>query len=194
MRIAMKARLPGICVCVAVLWGCTPGLDSALNLESLPEKQIVAKLDPFQPVPKVRVDKFLDSRESPILGAFRGQDLRAQGDLGLGVQRAFESQLKSSGAKLALFDGPQISGEIKSWKVEIQDSFPSVEVSAAAQIALRVLDEQGHPIYNARYGGEFAERNPFFSKEKVEDVLGQAMAEAIYQAVTDQEFLNKITR
>lgn len=154
------------------LASCSPGIGPNLSIENIPEKQVARKWDSFQPVPKVKVNKFLDSRQNVSLGTYDGQELKAQGDLGLGVQRAFEEQLKASGARLALFDAIEINGEVTSLSVQIEQAFPAVEVTGEAEIALQILDLQGNPVFKARYAGSFSEKNPFFSQEKVEGVLG----------------------
>lgn len=177
-----------------VLWlnGCAPGLDRTLSVNRIPDLDAAQLHASLGPDIKVQVQKFTDNRTERTIGDINGRTLAPASDVALAAQLALEQKLKAKGYRLSLFNSPSISGEVKEWLVQVHPGFPSSTVDASAEIKLNVFSPKGVLVYSATYKGTSTAQNPYFSQERIESVLGEAMAYALEEAIRDEQLRSKL--
>jgi uncharacterized lipoprotein YajG len=192
-KLIIFACLSTLC---ATLTSCAPGLGDSISVSRIPDSASQGLQDRASIDWDVRatVGQFADARAEKAVGEYNGKPLNAQSDVPASVQAALETALKARGVKLALFDSPTITGSITQWKVSVKQSFPTTEVESKAGLSLQIQSPEHRVVYNATYSGEAYEKNPFFSKDKIETVLGKAMEQAIAEALNDQNLLSQLTQ
>lgn len=177
-----------------LLWlnGCAPGLNQTLSVNRIPDLDAAELRASLGPDIKVQVQKFTDARPEKTIGDVNGRALSPASDVALAAQLALEQKLKAKGYRLSLFNSPSISGEVKDWLVQVHPGFPSSTVDASAAVKLNVYDPKGVLVYTATYKGTSTAENPFFSQERIESVLGEAMAYALEEAIRDERLRSKL--
>lgn len=181
----------GMLVGAAIVSGCAPGLGNSLEVNKIsdPLSASTSALDGV----RVRVEPFLDARATSPVGQINGRPLAPAGEPGVEVQRGFERALKQRGARLALFDTPvRIAGQINDWSVVVSPRFPASSVEAHATIKVELLDPQGALVFKGEYSGTSSVEHPLANQRRVEAVLGDAMGQAISQALADSELMSRI--
>jgi len=174
---------------VISLNSCAPGLGKTLKITKYP--------DPISPANslsfiKVRVLPFIDDRKSHEIGEISGRKLSSEGTVSYVVRRMFEEEIKSGGGSLVEFSDKSVSGAIKNWRIEVTPGFPSSVTEATAEVELTISSQDQGTLYRGRYSGFSSMRNPFLSEAKIEEVLGQAMRFAVYEAFKDRKFLGRL--
>lgn len=172
---------------------CSPGLGTSIRVTGLPELSSKVSPNPQYQGVKVNLYEFVDKRSRGSIGDINGRPLAPAGSVPASVQQAFEKALRGSGADVVLFDAPSISGEIRSWKVSVEPSFPSSSAEAEASLYIEVYSPDRTLIYRANYSGNTSVSHPMMSEERIEDALAAAMNHAIQEALSDDLLVQKIS-
>ena len=177
------------------LCACAPGLGSQISPPAIPELENARKIDEnFSDLPKIRIGEFVDSRSDTALAVISGREVLADSSLGPVVQEGFERMFRDAGGQVALFRAPMLTGEIQAWQVKVSSAFPTSQATATAKIRINLQDQDNRSLYRGTYTGESTIQHPFLSESKIRDMLGQAMAQAIQQAIVDEDLLIQLDR
>ena len=169
----------------ASLIGCAPSFQDTLIVDAIPEPDPTNQSSSLSGA-KLKVDTFTDLRTSPVVAEINGRTLTPEGDPGVAVQRGFESYLKGQGATVSLFGADRgIAGSITEWKIAVRPGFPVSFIEGKAAIKVDVSDSSGRIVYKGQYSGSSSMQHPFPKESTAESVLGDAMAQAIGEALKD---------
>lgn len=176
-------------VTLSFLFSCAPGLNKTLRVSSIPVAEHSAKnLDGV----RLNIGTFTDARTSAGIARVNGREVRAEGDVGSNVQQAFERQVKLQGAKLTIFNAPTLRGTVKDWKIFIKPDFPSSKADAKASLEVELVAADGKPKFRGTYSGNMSVENPVMREDKVEEILGEAMLNAMIHVLNDRRFVSKL--
>lgn len=174
--------------------GCAPGLGSRLVLPNLPDADISAIDSLSGGELKVRVGRFVDSRPSEVLAEVNGRGVMTDGKVGPVMEDAFSRYYTAAGAKVVAFGAPTVVGEVVEWRTIVVPKFPSSEVTALAKFNLELRGPDENVLYRANYSGEAAASHPIMTEASIQDILAEAMASAVREAVNDSALLTRIGR
>ena len=178
---------------IVFVGACAPGLGTSLKVDYSEDPEITAlKQNVEGNPPSIHVLKFVDARSIEAIAQIDGRLIKPSTDLGLVVQRAFESSLKKNGVRLALFNAPSIRGDIKEWDVSVTPAFPSTKIEAKAGVMIELFDGQQNKIHRALYSGVFNQEHPFIGESDVQSALAKSLGIAIREALSDPILINKI--
>ena len=173
---------------------CSPSLGKTVSVDSIPEPISENATTTFSGA-KIRVERFADARPKIEIGEVNGRTMNPEGDIGVSVQHAFESYLRNSGATLALFDAPSsVSGEVTAWRVSVKPGFPTSFLEGEASIRVKVSNEKNEVVYRGIYSGSTTTQHPFPGQSTAESVLGDAMSQAIGEALKDNKLQESIDK
>lgn len=172
--------------------GCAPGIDNSLSVSQVGTGSASGGHALIESSHRARVGGFIDARGSDDIGEIDGKALAPSGDIAQSVQKAVEQELRNAGVRVSLFDAPMITGEVTMWRVSVNSGFPASRVRAQAQLKLRVLGIDNRAAYTGTYSGEVVAEHPLFSQQKIEEVLGDAMNQALKEAMSDERLMEKL--
>lgn len=140
----------------------------------------------------VLVHEFRDSRTNEKVGEIEGRDLKLD-SRSLGVVRySLEQELRKRGARFTPVGSNSIYGEVLDWYIKIVPGFPFTRTYARAKVRTSVVSDMGAVLFEGQYEGTAKQRDMFPSADKIEDVLGKAMAYAVESMLEDSAFLETI--
>jgi outer membrane lipoprotein SlyB len=179
---------------VVSLQGCAPELGLKVKAPSLPDPAEAAQAQTVVDPVKVRIGTFTDARPSQTFVTIDGRDVTTQGSVVGPVQEGFATYLRHAGMRIALLNAPTIEGQVTDWRANVSASFPTSDAKATARLKVTVRDSRSHPIYHATFSGEASTSHPMLDDQKIQELLGQAMASAIEAATLDQTFMAQLAK
>lgn len=170
---------------------CAPGLGSGIKL--IPISVDSGDKSPEETLSElpVAVSKFEDRREKQEIARIDDRLIPPNGDVGLTVEEGFEHEFRRRGARIGSIQGVRVTGEVQQWYMEVTPKFPLNEVVANAGVLVRI-ERDGAPLFQATYSGAVQSKEAIVSERKAEKLLSVAMAKAIEEAITDQDFLRNL--
>ncbi len=177
-----------------LLAGCAPEFGLDMKVPSLPDPSGISDGGAEAASLRVRIGAFSDARPSSTIAVIDGREIPAQGSLSLVVQEAFQRYFHDAGMKVVMLDAPIVSGEILEWKARISPGFPVSEATASAKIRVELKDSQRHMLFRGVFTGEATGSHPLLDEEKVQQLLGLAMAGAIERAVREGGIQSRLSQ
>ncbi len=173
-----------------VLSACAPGLGTTLDIDRFdaPTALTTSSKSGLQ----VQVGKLIDARARRAVARVGSRDIEPAQDVGNVVTAALQSEIKSMGAKLALFEAPILTGEVREWIVTVTPDFPTSALEAKASIRLQITDQTGRVPYSGVYTGSIEEQHPWLREEQIAHALSTAMTYAIREALGDEVLLREM--
>lgn len=193
LLVSKKFSLALFCL-AALAQGCAPELGLRVKPPSLPDPAEAAQAQAVVDPVKVRIGTFTDARPSQTFVTIDGRDVTTQGSVVGPVQEGFATYLRHAGMRIALLNAPTIEGQVTDWRANVSASFPTSDAKATARLKVTVRDSRSHPIYHANFSGEATTSHPMLDDQKIQELLGQAMASAIEAATRDQTFMAQLAK
>ena len=173
---------------------CSPGLGTKISVPSVPDPDTESVIKITGEPLRVRVGTFMDSRNSDVIAEVNGREIKGEGTISPVVQDAFERYYKAAGANIVLLNAPVVAGEVQEWRVTIFPSFPMSELHAVAKLKVEVRSVDDKTTFRGSYSGESSVKSPFPTESGVRELLADALANAVREAINDSEMLTKISR
>jgi uncharacterized lipoprotein YajG len=192
----MRAVIIQIFIAPVILlnFGCAPGLGENMRVSRVNHEIVEPLMLQAARIPAVRVGIVTDLRESRDVATINNRKLPPSSNVVFEVRRAIERHLSLSGIRLTQFGESSMSVDLLKWHIDVRPGFPSTEVHSEAELVFRILNERGEETYNGRYNAFQQKRKPAFSQSEIEEILGEAMAFAIREALSDQGLLQSLQR
>ncbi|MCB0322427.1 MAG: hypothetical protein KDD69_02605 [Bdellovibrionales bacterium] len=135
-----------------------------------------------------------------VRGQAQGQELgeapgvtKPEGDVGTRVAEAMAAVFEKRGITVDETAATVVRGEVRQWQSKVTTTTSGVIESTAA-VYVEVVDRSGNSVYSGTYHGSRTSQFPVVSASDVQDSLGIAMAQALDQALQDQELLGALWR
>jgi hypothetical protein len=176
---------------VIVFLGCAPGLGPTLEV---PHVQLgTGTIREFSDHNvKVRLGQFIDSRSSTAIAKVDGREVLPDGGIGAAVEEAFQGFLSEALVKMAVIDAPTIEGQVLDWGVNVLPGFPLTSVNGDARVAVTLRTSHNDVAYKGIYSSHATREHPTPGEGTVKDVLSEAMAGAVREALRDQDLRAKL--
>jgi len=172
-----------------VIQSCAPALEQTVSVNYIEPLELRDFAKKRLSQVQVRVGAFNDERPTKNMGTIDGRRLQAKGDAGVSIRQAVEEQLRRAGAELSLFSGPLVSGSLTEWQIDVRPGFPLTEAESYATLRIQMSGPTGTPLYTASYSGSVTQKYPLLTQERVEKMLGEAVAYALREAFQDERLL-----
>jgi uncharacterized lipoprotein YajG len=178
---------------VFLVSACTPTFHSTIKIPRVPVK---IKQTSITRRPQygmtIFIDQMVDARKKEALAEYDGRDINPDGDVTGAVLDALRSGLEQKGFKYTDTAPVIISGEIRTWFTRIENGFTR-KATADAALYLEVIDPTNKRVYSGIYRGYSSIEKPGLGEEEVSKALGSSMAEAVNQALSDQQLIRLIS-
>ncbi|MBN8550279.1 MAG: hypothetical protein J0M12_13250 [Deltaproteobacteria bacterium] len=188
----LKMRKLALLALGAALCSCAPGLGRSLGVSPITLSNTESPSSNSTTAVQLQLRPFVDNRPSQAIAIIDGRDVNSKGDLGDQVKQAFETSLKDRGIDTANPNAPIVSGQISSWFVRIDPSFPVSSAFAEATLVIEVSNLSNQVVFTGKYSGDTVLKHPMLTESRISDALAQAMAYAIDEALRDDRLMSQI--
>lgn len=185
----MKSPLGILCsliVAASSMSGCAPGLGTTIPVTRFPDPASVLRSTGEHG--RVLVKPFTDGRTDQTMVLINSRPVDADSDVANAVRSMTETYLKAAGYAPGTLGVPSVSGVIERWSAEVFPGFPSSRADATAALTLSIAGPDGSERFKGTYRGSFSVEHPIIDEEKIAGALGEAMAAALQEAMTDPRF------
>ena len=188
----------------AALSACGPYLSTSMEIPEIPLGDSAAGADARAGLGAVRegdlnpasrsiaVERFVDIRQSPAI-VTRGEDsTELIGDVGMKISDTIRRALVEKGYSVSSFGENSVRGQIKTWHADVDSTLNGTLVSEAG-LLIEVFNRREQKVFSTVFHGSAKSQTPLISTSDVSDSLGQAMAQAIKQLISDPDFIRAIS-
>jgi uncharacterized lipoprotein YajG len=140
----------------------------------------------------VYIDQLTDVRPKEAIAEYQGRGINPASDVIAPVIDALRAGLEKKGFRFSDTAPVLISGEIRTWSVKIKGGFSS-KAKAEAVLYLEILDPTNKRAYSGVYQGYATTEGTGIDEERVSEILGTSMSEALGQVFADQQFIRLLS-
>ncbi len=186
-------RLSLLCWLVLLCVSCSPTFRSTIQV---PRVEVKIKQGAIVRRPEygmtIFIDQVADARTKEAIAGYKGRDINPEGSVTDAVLQALRQGLERKGFKYTETAPVILSGEIRIWHARIEGGF-TAKATADAAVYLEVIDPTNKRVYSGIYRGFSSIEKPGLEEKDVRSALSGSMAEALSQALGDQQFLRIIS-